>query len=1427
MIIGSPGYNLDSGKVYVFKVCNYTWTFFESVTSITWDTPSPNDRYGYSVASYGKTVVVSAPGRENNRGSVYIYMLGNNDRNFLASQKISGPKESQTGDSFGNSLSFEENELVICAPMKVHVQKEGTGVCYIYRRKDEPSAFRLIQELIPSNIKVRDRFGYRVAYSDTRIVVSQVENFQGKSFSPRPIQVLRTFCRTAEPCLKTMHPDFRVLQREGETFLKTRPIAATTTATRLKHVLEEDLKTGDISVSRSSFPDNYGGYSWSITFETFHSNFAREAQIPLLDCEPTEMMPGQLQCEVEILQNIPKRLRGKAHIFTKDHRGIWKEQCFLFPNYPQRQDKFGSSVAIANNIVVVGASNRELLNVNSGAVLLFHIDFLNLSFDSSTYDVIEGNELNLKLTRLKSETSQFLRLQSLNKNTSKEKEGYVNWLFSFHPPAESDPLAKTASDYLTHDTAFGRSQYYGSMENRSLWIQGMFDYRAISDYTPLDNVVYMRAGETVATITLKTNDDHILEFPDEKITVQIALPGMFASIFGDLTSIIRINDDGDGIGSSSFETFYDKIIAENVFSEYHFGNAVAMDEESGTLVVGCEWAPGINSKQESIPKVGTVFIFNQSSGVWSQTAILRPNRENIVPRQFFGQSVTIKKAYRRKDLTVLVGSPGEGTVYVFRLRDGSNSWEEEAILRPTTDFASTQGKFGSYKALSLLDDLAFVGCPGTESTYVYRRTTASHQPQLVWNLWTVLKSSEYDYDLYDNGFTTIHIHVQGFGSALASSNRLLLIGAPYADYANKGSLDEREKYDTDGIHNKGLGKGKVYAFYSKPHVQIVTLESDKEPMEGSFRLALRKYKGFEYSISDMINHDASQTSFKLAIEALDNIGEIEVYSEKRYGKDATRFGYEIRWIITFASEVEDNLPTFEVLRKDNGCNICTGIKMTSLSKLVPTVSASVVQVQRVYKEEDSLQPFDITSTDHFGYSIAVDGNHAIIGAIQSAAKARTTWDFETGNLIGWSRTGNAFDFQPTFGDNSFYRPTYSGYGDVKSQSSGQPQSSLMKGRYYIGTYDNRPGKGSKDYLYPSKDTRAGTSQGDEKIGTLTSDPFLILGDTISFLVGGGCNHLREYVELLVDGYSTMRSTGKCSEKMFKSIWTVREFLNRSAQIRIVDNGVKKWGHINVDDFEFSWSLKGSCSTSTVGTCTEGGGALPRSTFNQKQHYSGREESPMSGAAYIFQRNCSKPDYNTNSSCFWTEESRLVPSDKSEGSLFGYSLSINDEQGIAIVGSINAPSHGLYHELQSTYPHWNPTMIQYPISGNLENFHKNGGSLAASGGNLRLINHIQSSKTSGTNLVEFQDRVGAIYFFQKIFPELGPNGEVVNSAYWPTSEHAKISAADGLAGDQFGYSLTHDGSTVVIGAIGSDSFGKDSGAAYILDTKWQRIRFIHK
>jgi hypothetical protein len=159
-----------------------------------------------------------------------------------------------------------------------------------------------------------------------------------------------------------------------------------------------------------------------------------------------------------------------------------------------------------------------------------------------------------------------------------------------------------------------------------------------------------------------------------------------------------------------------------------------------------------------------------------------------------------------------------------------------------------------------------------------------------------------------------------------------------------------------------------------------------------------------------------------------------------------------------------------------------------------------------------------------------------------------TADFETGDLTGWTNTGDAFDFQPTKGDN----PT--------ARDRGQP--SQHQGDWWIGGYEKYQEKTGQT---------AGDIQGDGPQGTLTSTEFKIVGEKINFLIGGGTHPTSDSsgataVVLLVNDKVVRESTGKNTETMSREEWDVSDLNGQMAQLQIIDENPGGWGHINADDF---------------------------------------------------------------------------------------------------------------------------------------------------------------------------------------------------------------------------------------------------------------------
>ncbi len=154
-----------------------------------------------------------------------------------------------------------------------------------------------------------------------------------------------------------------------------------------------------------------------------------------------------------------------------------------------------------------------------------------------------------------------------------------------------------------------------------------------------------------------------------------------------------------------------------------------------------------------------------------------------------------------------------------------------------------------------------------------------------------------------------------------------------------------------------------------------------------------------------------------------------------------------------------------------------------------------------------------------------------------------TFNFETGDLRGWTATGDAFRSQPTEGDNAKLRN----------------RAANPEGKYWIGTYENCPKGGTP-----------GTEQTDTPIGTLTSDLFKLEKPWISFLIGGGNLPQKEYAAIqLADGKEIFRASGQNSEAMHRVAFDATKFVGQEIRIQLVDKESGPWGHINFDDFKQS------------------------------------------------------------------------------------------------------------------------------------------------------------------------------------------------------------------------------------------------------------------
>ncbi|MEW4530714.1 sulfatase [Maioricimonas sp. JC845] len=103
--------------------------------------------------------------------------------------------------------------------------------------------------------------------------------------------------------------------------------------------------------------------------------------------------------------------------------------------------------------------------------------------------------------------------------------------------------------------------------------------------------------------------------------------------------------------------------------------------------------------------------------------------------------------------------------------------------------------------------------------------------------------------------------------------------------------------------------------------------------------------------------------------------------------------------------------------------------------------------------------------------------------------------------------------------------------------------------------------------------RAGQSQGDDRFtGVIESPQFVLRGDTIRFLVGGGAGKTT-YVALCNEqGKELMKARGQNGPALKRVEWNVADYRGQRLRLRIVDRSTGGWGHVTFDDFSCEGEL---------------------------------------------------------------------------------------------------------------------------------------------------------------------------------------------------------------------------------------------------------------
>ena len=311
---------VDSGAVYVFtRSGGVVW---DAGVKLTASDGAPYDNLGISVAVDGETVVVGAPGDDDNgtdSGSVYVFTNTNGVWSQAAKLTAS---DGATLDYFGQSVAVSGDTILVGAYLDdreetvADSELEDSGSVYVFVKPFGGWATgNETAKRTASDAADDDNFGTSVALDGNTAVIGA----PGADDNDNGID-------------------------SGSAYVFTRNASTGAWSQQTKLTASSDGAAGDalgISVALDGDTAVVGAY--------------------LDDREDNTMTTDVDEAALDA---------GSAYVFTRDS-GTWSQQAKLMADDRQADDWFGYSVAVDGNIALVGAFGDDDNGSNAGSAYVF------------------------------------------------------------------------------------------------------------------------------------------------------------------------------------------------------------------------------------------------------------------------------------------------------------------------------------------------------------------------------------------------------------------------------------------------------------------------------------------------------------------------------------------------------------------------------------------------------------------------------------------------------------------------------------------------------------------------------------------------------------------------------------------------------------------------------------------------------------------------------------------------------------------------------------------------------------------------------------------------------------------------------------------------------------------------------------------------
>jgi len=354
VVVGAPendiGANADQGAAYVFTRNGAVWTQQQRLIAADGEA---GDRFGFSVALSGDTLVVGAPEDDNgglrNQGSAYVFVRSGA---VWAQQQKLVAADGAINDFFGRSVALSGDTVVTGAGGDTIGANVGQGSAYVFTRSS--TSWTQQQKLTANDGARGDRFGDAVALNGDTLVAGAdgVNGDQGAVY---------VFVRSGAAWTRRQ----KLVAIDGRSDEFFGQSVALSGDTLLVGAPSADI--GETFHQGAAYVFVRNGAGWTPQQKlTANDGAAIDDFGASVALSGDTAVVGALGDDNGALMD-----QGSAYIFTRGG-AVWTQQQKLAANDGAAGDAFGRSVALSGDTVVVGAPFKKIgANANQGSAYVF------------------------------------------------------------------------------------------------------------------------------------------------------------------------------------------------------------------------------------------------------------------------------------------------------------------------------------------------------------------------------------------------------------------------------------------------------------------------------------------------------------------------------------------------------------------------------------------------------------------------------------------------------------------------------------------------------------------------------------------------------------------------------------------------------------------------------------------------------------------------------------------------------------------------------------------------------------------------------------------------------------------------------------------------------------------------------------------------